>query len=384
MAVSDTLDADICVVGAGIVGLAHALEARRLNLRVAVLERGARAAGASVRNFGHGFVTGMAGGDAFECALDARERWIELGARAGLDVLESGTVVVARHEDELAVLDGLAQDERRGARMITAAEAGALAPIPIEQVVGALHATLDVRVDPRSAVARLGALLEADAGARVIWGAHVHAVEPGRVHSSRVHVRAPLVVVCPGPDYDALGPELAPVRAGLTRCKLQMLRVAAPAGRRYFPALLTGLSLLRYPGFTAQEAAERARARIAAEAPELVQAGIHLIVTQLPEGDLILGDTHEYGETVSPFGDERLDTLVLDEARRLLGTSRLEVRQRWHGVYPTAPGDPFLVARPMPGVRVVEIVAGVGMTTALGLAPRVLDGLIASTVPEVA
>jgi glycine/D-amino acid oxidase-like deaminating enzyme len=154
-----------------------------------------------------------------------------------------------------------------------------------------------------------------------------------------------------------------------------MLRVAAPGGRRYGPALMTGLSLLRYPGFTAAAGSDRVRDRIGNERPELVAAGIHLIVTQLPDGDLILGDSHEYGETVSPFAEERVDELLLREAARLLGASRLQVRQRWQGVYPTAPGDPFLVADPLPGVRVV-VVAGVGMTTALGLAVRVLGELV--------
>jgi FAD dependent oxidoreductase TIGR03364 len=186
------------------------------------------------------------------------------------------------------------------------------------------------------------------------------------------------VIVCPGPDYDRLGPELTPHREGLTRCKLQMLRVASPGGRRYRSALLTGLSLLRYPGYDEQPASGALRARVEAERPELIAAGVHLIVTQLPGGDLLLGDTHEYGDTVSPFGAERLDELVLAEARQLLGAERLTVRQRWHGVYPSAPGHPFLIAEPLPGVAVVEIVSGVGMTTALGLAPRTLDALTAA------
>jgi FAD dependent oxidoreductase TIGR03364 len=374
-----TIAADVCVVGAGILGLAHAHEARARGLRVVVLERSDRAVGASVRNFGHVFVTGMADGEPLECALLARRRWIELGARAGLDVLESGSVIVARHEDELEVMAGVAADERRGAVLITATEVAALAPIPTQGLRGALHATLDVRVDPRAAVARLAALLEDDDGAEIVWGASVYDVEPGRVHSSRAVVRAPLVVVCPGPEYGTLPSELIPVHQGLTRCKLQMLRAVAPGARRYVPALLTGLSLLRYPGFTAQEGFTQVQARIGEERPELVAAGVHLIVTQLPSGDLILGDTHEYGDTVSPFGEEQLDELVLGEARLLLGADRLEVRERWHGSYPIAPGDPFLVTAPLDGVRVVEVVAGFGMTTAFGLAPRVLEDLIADS-----
>ena len=189
-------------------------------------------------------------------------------------------------------------------------------------------------------------------------------------------VRAPIVLICPGPGYTGLPAELRPQRDGLTICRLQMLRVATPGARQYGPALLTGLSLLRYPAFTSQPGSERVRARIEAERPELVAAGIHLIVTQLPGGDLIVGDTHNYGGTPSPFACEWLDRLVLAEASRLLGAESLAVRERWHGTYPYAPGDPFMVTEPLPGVRVVEVVSGVGMTAALGLAPRVFDDVL--------
>jgi FAD dependent oxidoreductase TIGR03364 len=368
-------DADVCVVGAGITGLAHAFEARARGLSVTLLERHTRCVGASVRNFGHVVVSAMADGLALDCALAAREQWLALGRRAGLEVHEAGTLISARSEDELEVMAGFAADPRRGARLVGAEELARLAPLPAGGVVGGLHAALDLRVDPRRAVAALAALLESDPRVRILWNAPAVGVDSGVVESTAGTVRAPLVIVCPGPDYEWLGPELAPSRRGLTRCKLQMLRVAAPFGRRYEPALLTGLSLLRYPGFTCQPGAERLAARIARERLELMAAGIHLIVTQLPNGDLVLGDTHEYGDTASPFADEGLDELVLAEARRLLGAERLEVRERWHGVYPAAPGEPFVIEQPLPGVAVVEIVSGVGMTTALGLAPRTFDAL---------
>ncbi|MBV9603864.1 MAG: TIGR03364 family FAD-dependent oxidoreductase [Solirubrobacterales bacterium] len=373
---SGIVEADVCVVGAGIVGLAHALEARRLGLEVVVLERDARAVGASVRNFGHCFISAMADGEALDYALLARRRWLELGGQAGLEVHQGGSLVVARHEDELELLEGVARDERRGARLIGAGEVSRLAPIPAAGLRGALHATLDVRVDPRQAVVRLAALFEQDPGARILWGVNVHGAGPGRIEADRLVVRAPIAVICPGPGYPTLPADLRPERHGLTLCRLQMLRVNAPGARQYLPALLTGLSLLRYPAFTAQAGFERVRARIEAEHPELVAAGIHLIVTQLPGGDLIVGDTHDYGDPPAPFACERLDRLVLAEASRLLGTEALHVRERWQGIYPYAPGDPFMVTAPYPGVRVVEVVSGVGMTTAMGLAPRVLAELL--------
>ncbi|MBV9804765.1 MAG: TIGR03364 family FAD-dependent oxidoreductase [Solirubrobacterales bacterium] len=377
------IEADVCIVGAGIVGLAYAFEARARRLSVAVLERSGEAVGASVRNFGHVIVSAMADGTPLECALAARERWLELGRRAGLEVVEAGTVITARADDELAVMAEIAEDTARGGRLITPREVDRLAPIPTAGLVGGLHARLDLRVDPRRAVAALAALLSRDPGAHVLFNAPVQAVYTGAVESSVGQVRASLVIVCPGPDHDWLEPEITPRRTGMTRCKLQMLRVRAPAGRRYLPALLTALSLPRYPGYSERAGSKQLGDRLAAERPELSEAGVHLIITQLPDGDLLLGDSHQYGDTVSPFGEERLDELVLTEAAGLLGANKLSVRQRWHGVYPSAPGHPFLIARPLPGVAVVEIVSGIGMTTALGLAPATFDALLGSS-PAVA
>jgi FAD dependent oxidoreductase TIGR03364 len=375
------IDVDLCVVGAGIVGLAHAHEGRRRGMRVALLDRDRRAVGASVRNFGHVFVSAVGDGEDLECALRARDRWLELGRRAGVPMRDAGTLVIARAEDELAVLEGAASSPRGGARMVTAAQAGELAPIPTGDVLGAMHGTLDLRVDPRAAVAGLARLLEEDPGTHLEWGAPVNELDAGEVHSAHLTVRAPRIVICPGPDFAALGGAPDGL-AGLTLCKLQMLRVTAPDSRVYGPALATGLSTIRYPAFTAQPESERVRQRLLAERPELLEAGIHLIVAQLPQGDLIIGDTHTYGDSPTPFGEERLDDLLLAEARRLLGVDTLEVRERWLGIYPTNGGARpagssrhFVVVTPFDGARIVEVTSGLGMTMALGHAEMVLDGL---------
>src|SRR5215469_16914476 len=96
-----TIETDVCVIGAGIVGLAHAHEARRRGLNVVVLDREDRAVGASVRNFGHLFFSSVAEGEAQACAELARERWLEFGARSRIFMEDAGTVIVARRRDEL-------------------------------------------------------------------------------------------------------------------------------------------------------------------------------------------------------------------------------------------------------------------------------------------
>ena len=389
--------ADVCVVGAGILGLAHAFEARRRGLSVVLLERDGHAVGASVNNFGHLFAGSQPDGPLLELALAARERWLELAAAAELAIVREGTLIIARAADELAVLEQAAANPLRQALMLSAEQALARVPLARAGVLGALHSRLDLRVDPRTAVARLAALLSRDAGVTLLWRTHVHAVEPGRVDAMTaagselcgVRVEAAAIVVCPGHDYDRLAPELRSGLTDLTRCRLQMLRVAAPAGRCYGPALATGLSLIRYPAFAAQAPAAGLAARLARERPELIAEGIHLLVTQRPDGDLIIGDSHRYGDTLDVFADERIDALLLAEAAALLGVPQLAVRERWLGTYTTRAATPetyapFAVSRPMPTVRVVENVAGIGMTLAPGFAPVVLDELTADRPQEAA
>ena len=168
---------DLLIIGAGIVGLAHAAEALRRGLSVTVLERDAHAVGASVRNFGHVCATAQSGA-ALEYALAARERWIELGAAAGIDVIEDGTLVLARHEDEARVLREFAASRPAGhVRLLTPAEAAAATGQPVAGVLLGAHLPLDLRVDPRQAVPALAAWLPTQ-GADVRFGVNVTGISP--------------------------------------------------------------------------------------------------------------------------------------------------------------------------------------------------------------
>lgn len=362
---------DLVVVGAGIVGLAHAVDAVRRGLSVAVVERDERAVGASVRNFGHGCFTAQ-DGDALRYAMAARTAWLSLAEEAGLWLSEGGTVVVARADDEYAVLEefGAARDGQ--VVLLDAREVAERVPVG-PGVVGGAWLPMDVRVDPRHAVHAIAAWL-ARQGVRFHWATSAHLVEPDAVLTGRGRIEAGRVVVAVGHHVDRHFPDLAE-RSGLRRCALHMLRVADPHGRRVDPAVLSGFSLLRYASFTACPTGPALRTRLESEHPALTGIGLNLMFTQRPDGDLIIGDTHAYGGTFDPFKDDDLDRHVLDETARLLGAGRLTVRERWRGVYASAPG-PFLVAAPMPGVRVVSVTSGIGMTTALGLAPEVLDDLL--------
>lgn len=122
---------DVAVVGSGIVGLGAAYAAVRRGLRVVVIDRTERPVGATIRNFGH-LCIGAQDGPARTYGEASRSIWLRLAADAGFWARQSGTLVVARAEDELALLDEAARaedDQDTGIRVLSPAEVTALAPV---------------------------------------------------------------------------------------------------------------------------------------------------------------------------------------------------------------------------------------------------------------
>lgn len=363
---------DLAVVGAGIVGLAHAVDAAARGLRVVVIERDARAVGASIRNFGH-ICTTVQSGEALAYARVAHQRWLDLAAKAGLDVRRTGTVLVARTGAEAELLQQFVAARPDEAQLLTDAETVDRIGFAPEGLLAGAVLPHDLRTDPRAVVPAIAAWLAGE-GVELRFDTFVTGVEPGVVHTSRGDVAAVRIVHCVGHDVDRLFPELA-AQTDIRRCRLHMLEVAPPNDITVEPAVLTGLGMLRYGGLAEMPAAADVRRDFEQRSPELLDVVMNLMITQRPDGSIVLGDTHHYDRTLLPFLDESVDALVLREGARLLG-GPLTVRRRWTGVYADATTTDFLIAEPHPGVRVVSVTSGIGMTTALGLAPSVLDQLL--------
>ncbi|NMD54276.1 MULTISPECIES: TIGR03364 family FAD-dependent oxidoreductase [Tsukamurella] len=359
---------DVLVVGAGIVGLAHAVEALERGLAVTVVERDARAVGASVRNFGHACVTGQSG-DLAVLAHMARERWLELDDRAGLGARATGGLAVARHATELAVLEELAAIRPGEVELRTAAQVRTELPGGgAGDVVGGAALRADLRVDPRVTVARLAAWVDAQDRAQVRFGTAYLGFDGTRAHTSRGTIEAGRVIVCVGHDLDHLLPELAEEHR-VQRCALQMARAADP-GTVVAPAVLTATSLLRYPAFAETAAAGALRTRMAADRPDLLAIDANVMFTQRPDGTLLIGDSHHTDRTVGPFLDEAVTETLRAEAARIMGLDELRIIERWQGVYASSALHPYLVAEPEEHLSVRIVTSGVGMTIAHGLARR--------------
>jgi FAD dependent oxidoreductase TIGR03364 len=357
---------DVVIVGSGIVGLAHAYHAHRRGLTVAVVDHADAIVGASVQNFGHACITAQSG-EALEYARAGRTHWLDLATSSGFWARESGTHCVARHDDELEVLRQFAAV--RGpeeAQLLDRDQILGRLPIAADGVTGGLYMPLDLQVDPRRAAPAIAAWLESS-GVDFHWRTAATSFDPGVVHTSRGDLHADTIFVTVNYDIDRLFPEYAE-RGGLLRCRLHMMRARVELPTPLPTPLFTGWSLLRYSGFEGLPAVVDVAGRLGAEFPEYLALDLHQMYTPQPDGSILIGDTHIREISSSPFQSEAGFDALITETKAMFGIDRVEVTERWQGVYSSAPESEFLLVEPIPGVHVVTVTTGIGMTTSMGLA----------------
>lgn len=367
------LSFDAVVIGAGIVGLANALALAKRGLKVVVLERHERAHGASVRNFGMVWPIGQPAGSLFAQAQRSREIWTTLGQAAGFFIRETGSLHLAHHEDEVAVLREFARmapDLGVPVQLLSPAETLAGSPMANPtNLRGALWSAGEVCVDPREAIALLPEYLNRAFGIEFRFGTPVVRIDDGAVVTSEGQVfRASRIVVCTGEDLRMLFPEVY-AGSGIRRCKLQMLRtVPQPADWNPGPMIASGLTLRHYAIFQICPSLKALQERVARETPELDRFGIHVMASQHRDGGMVLGDSHEYGADITPFDRAEIDGLILRELKPLVRLPNWDIAERWHGIYAKHPSKAEFIAEPTPGVVVMNALGGAGMTRSFAVA----------------
>jgi len=370
---------DLAVIGAGIVGLGCALAAAKRGKRVVVIDRDAQANGASVRNFGFITVTGQERGEMWRRAMRSREVWAEVAADAAIPIEHRGLLLTARRPESVAVLEAFLQTEMAaGCRILDAGEVTREHPeVGTPGLLAALWSPHELRVESREAIPRLAAWLQERHGVTFLRETAVLSVETSKVVTSRGVVEAETIAACPGDDLHSLFPERIAAYA-ITRCKLQMLRLADP-GFRLSAGVMSDLGLGRYAGYTALPEAQALRARLQAEQPDQLEHGVHLIVVQSADGSLVVGDSHHYAPTPDPFAHDAVDRLILDEFEAVFGHEAPPVVERWTGTYASAAGRTVVIDAPAPGVRLVMVTTGAGASTGFALGEEVVADLFGGT-----
>ncbi|MGY4535260.1 FAD dependent oxidoreductase TIGR03364 [Pseudomonas sp. TE3786] len=371
-------DCDLLIVGAGILGLAHAWAGAKRGLKVKVFERSHTPLGASIRNFGQALVGGQAPGVMLNLARQARGLWADLGQRAGLSLHQQGSLLFARTEAEEALLEAFVngRGEELGYRteLLRGDALNALYGGRFSHHRAALHGLDDQQLYSREALPQIIDYLVREHAVEFHFCTLVRDVQSGSAQTSAGRFSARHILVCSGHDYQTLLAE--PIsRLQPQVCRLQMLRARPSQPLALQHSLLTGLSCTHYGAFADLPEADAIRRQVRREQPELEALGIHLLISPTPYGELIIGDSHDYGSDASPFNAESTDRILLELAEHTLGMP-VEVIERWQGVYGARGPGPFSVTRAADGVTAVLMHTGLGMSVGLGLGERTVAALL--------
>jgi FAD dependent oxidoreductase TIGR03364 len=366
---------DVIVIGAGIVGLAHAWMAAKRGLRVAVLEKNSRCTGASVRNFGFITVTGQRAGDTWRRAMRSRDLWAEVAPQAGIPICHQGLVVVGQRKESIDILDSFKKsDMGEHCSLLTAETIRDRFPeIRGENALGGLYSPHELRVESKDAIGQLSQWLSQHLKVDFFYDHELLEINLPQLRTASQIFHTEKLVLCPGTEIKGIAePYLASHR--LTHTQLQMLRVKPTKPLTLQAAVMSDLSLVRYAGYTGLNCHQHLLDRLNQEEKSCLEAGIHLIVVQSQDGSLVVGDSHHPAQDTEPFAQEYVDRLILEQLQRTLCIDNYQVTQRWIGKYPVGRSDTdALILAPDTHTRVVSVISGTGASTAFGLAEEVMN-----------
>ena len=364
------------VIGAGIVGLATARALAVRNYSVKVIERNDKAVGASIRNFGMVWPIGQPSGELYERAMLSRSIWKDICDNAGIWYEEAGSLHLAYNNKEWNVLEELSEIYRdRGYQLLNADDTCKRSEAVVtDGLKGSLYSSQEIIVDPRKAIATIPAWLSGKYNVQFIWGKAVTDICYPAVYTGNEETEADEIYVCSGSDFETLYPEQF-AALPLTKCKLQMMRmIAQPENRRIGPALCGGLSLAHYNSFRAASSLQELIKHFEDEYAEYLKWGIHVMVSQNEEGELTVGDSHEYGSTHDPFDQQFINQLILDYLKKFARFKNETIIETWNGIYPKLTnGQTGLVVHPEQGVAIINGLGGAGMTLSLGFCEQLIS-----------
>lgn len=368
---------DVAIVGAGIVGLAIAYRAAKQGLKVVVFERNPRAIGASIRNFGLVWPVGQPAGVLLDRALRTREIWKEIAADGGIWMKENGSLQLAYHQDEWDMIQDFqatASNAGYKTKLLSKNEVSLRSPaVKSEGLLGAMYSETECTVTSVDAIPQLAGYLESKYQVTFHFGTTITHLDTGVLTDFYETWSAERIYLCSGAEFETLFPTVFKA-SGITKCKLQMLRTEVqPDNWDLGPSLSAGLTLLHYGSFSHLEA-QRAviRNRYDAENPLYSQYGIHVLVSQNAYGEVILGDSHEYGWDISPFDKEEINNLILQYLGSFATLKSNKIAATWHGIYPKLQGQTEYIKEVHAGVWVVNGLSGAGMSLSFGLAESVI------------
>jgi FAD dependent oxidoreductase TIGR03364 len=366
------------VVGAGIVGLATARALAEKGYDVKVIEKSQFALGASVRNFGMLWPVGQPDGILYDRSVRTKEIWTEYLDAANIPYSACGSLHLAYSAEEMNVVEDIAQFFQSKNRPVSVIDKETVLAnyngINENGLLGALRSEDEIIIDPREGIKHLPAYLTQKYGVSFIWGTAITSVTSYAAFAGKTKYAADIVCVCSGQDFETLYPDEFKAQP-IIKTKLQMMRFKhKDPNYKIGASVCGGLSLLHYKSFTASSALTKLRLKIEEEIPEYLKYGIHVMVSQNNQGELTVGDSHEYALDFEPFDKTEINEMILAYLKKLMHIDQWEMTQSWNGIYPIMTnGAAELFLNPEPGVYILNGIGGHGMTMSFGFAEEMIE-----------
>ncbi|MGC3936581.1 NAD(P)/FAD-dependent oxidoreductase [Roseobacter sp. EG26] len=198
--------ADVVVIGGGIIGVSSALFLARAGKKTVLLEKGRVAAEQSSRNWGWIRQQGR-DPDELPIMVEANRLWRELATQTNQDIglRQAGVTYLAKSEAQMAKYAAwapIAQELGVDTRTMGAAETAALVPGMSQTYAGALHTASDMRAEPWVAVPALAGIAARE-GACIVENCAARALDiaAGRVAgviTEQGRISAPEVILAGG------------------------------------------------------------------------------------------------------------------------------------------------------------------------------------------
>jgi len=276
--------ADVVIIGAGIIGSSIAYHLSQEKLRVILLERGDIASGSSGACDGLVFLQSKRAGVHLELAIESRRRFSLLSRElpVPIEYKETGGMVVIETEEEMAAMQSFVKHQRAGGlevSLVDSDRAHQLEPYLADHILGATHSPLDGQVNPIALT--IGFALGAKArGVRVVTGTTVQGIDlkAGKVAAVETNAgcfKTDIVINAAGAHAAEIG---------------KMVGVSIPIKPRRGQILVTEVcpSIVRHCMISAKYIAAKYDPGIASANGE----GISIEQTQ--NGNFLLGSTREF------------------------------------------------------------------------------------------